>query len=319
MNLSELIASFANKRRKPKDIGTITNSDDGKNARKPRRKPKYGHMHKRREQTRIIGNPRGLHIELHPIDGVTFRNGRSRLFRVSNEGDVEHGEGSGSSGGATAADIATHAAISNAHHNWPLLLGDMPSGLATDTELATHEADENAHHDWPLLLGDMPSGLATDTELATHEADENAHHNWPLLASDIPSSIATNAEVTSEIATHAAIDDAHHPPLGLGTDLSSLLSIGAGQQLTADNQAANEFFAGPASGPDADPAMRPIVFADIPTSNNPGATERILATTSAGAITLSNGKILFSTNGMIMMYEFGLTMQQERRIKHLFV
>lgn len=83
-----------------------------------------------------------------------------------------------------------------------------------------------------------------------------------LVDSDIPASIARDGEL--------------HDAVTLASDADTLLSL-SGQTLSLDSQGANLVLAGPTSGAADDPAFRALIFADIPTDNDPTG-EAVLAT-----------------------------------------
>jgi hypothetical protein len=221
-------------------------------------------------------------MEVHPFEGVIFRNGRSRLFQVRNDATTETGEGTGG-GSGTSHDPVTLGAGSDAAlslSGQELTLAD----VATQAELDTHEGDVDAHHD-PVTLGvgsDAALSLsgqeltlanvATQAELNAHGSDVDAHHDPVTLGAGSDSILALsgqeltlgNVATQAELNAHAADDDVHHPLVSLGADVAPLMSIGAGQVLNFDNQSPNTFLAGPVSGSDADPTVRAMVQADIP-------------------------------------------------------
>lgn len=75
-----------------------------------------------------------------------------------------------------------------------LTLGD----VATQAELDAHAGDPDAHHNWPLQDGDIPSSIARDSEVTTainnHAADDDAHHD-PVTVADTNS---VDLEVTGQ-------------------------------------------------------------------------------------------------------------------------
>lgn len=89
-----------------------------------------------------------------------------------------------------------------------------------------------------------------------------------------------------DLSAHAASDSAHHAPVTLTAAADSLLSLST-QAIDLDTQAANLVLAGPTGGAAATPTMRGLVFADIPSSSNPGAAAAVLATNTSGQVQLT--------------------------------
>lgn len=94
-----------------------------------------------------------------------------------------------------------------------------------------------------------------------------------------------------------------HNPVSLDSNADTLLSLST-QVLGLDTQAANLVFAGPTSGAAAVPTMRGLVFADIPSSSNPGAAAAVLATNTSGQIQLTGLGI-----GVAPRYNIGIRSQ----------
>lgn len=240
--LSELIASFAHKRRRPKDIGSflrVRPKDKTRHGRKHRRRrykhrlhkpPRVTHdkTHRQRPETLILGDIHGLHVEIHPLEGVIFKNGRSRLFQVRNDATTTEGEGTSGSDSVTDAELTAHTADADAHHTWPLTEPDIPSSIARDTELtsavSTHAADNDAHHP-PVTMGAETApifDIGAGQTLTLDNQNANEFFGGPssgaadtpgfrtLVDADIPSTIARDSELTSAISTHTADNDAHH-------------------------------------------------------------------------------------------------------------
>lgn len=78
----------------------------------------------------------------------------------------------------TSADSSVAVTVANDGADEDL---DLSVAVYVAAEIADHTADADAHHNWPLLDGDIPSSIARDSEvtsaISAHAADANAHHN----------------------------------------------------------------------------------------------------------------------------------------------
>lgn len=125
-----------------------------------------------------------------------------------------------------------------------------------DTDIATHAALPNAHHNQSHVLA-TTSALGPDHTVSGLTARQFLVATGATTAlfriiedADIPSSIARDSELHSAVTLSATLD-------------SNLLSLST-QELGLDTQAANLVFAGPSSGAAAAPSFRSAVVADLP-------------------------------------------------------
>lgn len=132
-----------------------------------------------------------------------------------------------------------------------------------------------------LAATDLPTHvIATNTALGSQHSISGATAGQVLRASG---ATTANFQALSHSDLTGVNNNDHHEPVTMGADTAPLFSIGAGQTLNFDPQTANTFLAGPASGGAADPTMRAIVFADVPSSSAiTTATAVIMATDSNG-------------------------------------
>lgn len=130
------------------------------------------------------------------------------------------------------------------------------------------------------------------------------------LTSTSTNSVSASSHTHAVDATIALAADLHDA-VTMGSDTASLFSIGAGQILNFDSQTANTVLAGPTSGGAADPTMRALVSADLPTgstltvsSSNSGTSHAI---TSSNAVSSSTATLLATdSNGRLRVQGLGI-------------
>lgn len=146
-----------------------------------------------------------------------------------------------------------------------------------------------ATHGVPLLNSraayDVVIHHASDLDISA----PTVHNPLPTVAGSVPMADGTKYVLADVLtpAEHTAIGDnaPHHAAVTLGNYASRILTL-TGQTLTTPVVNANKAYLGPASGADAAPDWRALVFADIPSSSNPGAAQAILATDGSGFTTV---------------------------------
>jgi len=164
----------------------------------------------------------------------------------------------------------------------------------TDYIFVGTEYISNDRADGIIAWGDNPADLLRVVFRETGESplDVLTFHANGDVDLEVGSLILADGETVDgvDISAHAADTSAHHAPISLDVNADAILSLST-QTLGLDTQAANVVLAGPTSGTAAVPTMRGLVFADIPSSNNPGAAAAVLATNSSGQVTLALARI----------------------------
>lgn len=140
---------------------------------------------------------------------------------------------------------------------------DLSVAAYVAAEIATHATDDDAHHDPVTLAADVGAILGLAGQQLTLDS-QSANLVFAGPSSGGAADPTFRSLVDADIPSNIARDSELHPALTLGGDTSPLFSIGAGQILTFDTQTANTVLAGPTSGGAADPTMRALVDADIP-------------------------------------------------------
>ena len=110
-------------------------------------------------------------------------------------------------------------------------------------------------------------------------------------AAGTPADVPVGADSKFLMADHTQAngvtwaDAAGHDAVTLAASADVLLGLST-QELSLDTQVANRVLAGPTTGADAAPTFRSLVFADVPSSSNPGAAASVLASDASGYLRL---------------------------------
>lgn len=145
-----------------------------------------------------------------------------------------------------------------------------------------------------LMIADSiaGAGLTIASKVLAVGSGDGIDVSADSIAVDVTDILGTGLleEATNNIAVDFSLVAAQadlHDPVTLTTAANNNLLSLAAQQIGLDTQAANLVFAGATSGGAATPSFRSLVFADIPSSNNPGAAAAVLASNSSGYLQLS--------------------------------
>lgn len=144
-----------------------------------------------------------------------------------------------------------------------------------------------------LMIADSiaGAGLTIASKVLAVGSGDGIDVSADSIAVDVTDILGTGLleEATNNIAVDFSLVAAQadlHDPVTLTTAANNNLLSLAAQQIGLDTQAANLVFAGATSGGAATPSFRSLVFADIPSSNNPGAAAAVLASNSSGYLQL---------------------------------